>query len=603
MKSKKWLISLCLAVVLVVAFALPACEGGGVGEPATRLNIGVSALPNNLYMDQEDLTATNAGCLYLMLVYENLAGYPKVDAASLEANPRAAYEFVPKLAKNLSWSYEPDGTGGLTQVLTINLREGVKWHDGEDFTADDVVFSVQHVISPWNWNKPVNWTWVYDPAYPWCDDDICTEDILVKATGPLQVQFRYVQDYHQPEEYFPIDFMWYGIVPKHVFGPAGNGTYEGWQEDPLDWDGNYIGTGPYKVKEYVVDSHILLERNEEYWAEGDEGDPYWELPAAQEVLFKLYEDEGAFWLAFRSDTTASLMDSSAAFSVPFVAKEDLEADERVTVEVVPDLSIYYLGFNLHETAGYPPLQALPLREAIAAAIDKQGIVDMVLGGYGGPVDSFVYLESPNHNDDLPNNEYNPTTAANILTTANYTKESDGFWYTPESEKIEFSIGAAPGYTDVAMMIIEDLQDFGLDVSLQALDSSTYYDYLYHPDLGGMMAFISAEDPSPDPWGDWIWCMLADPEDWGWEWNPCWYYDSEYNELYKENYLATTPEAKKVILLRMQEILAEDLPMVFLVREDVIAACRTDRWDNWFNEIGSYATWINEYSIREVTPVG
>jgi len=593
MKSKKWLISLGLAVVLVLVFALPACETTAKRELATRFNIGVTALPNNLYMDQEDLTATNVGCLYLMLVYENLAGYPKVDEDLADA-----YGFVPKLATSVNVTDEPDGTGGENQVWTIDLREGVKWHDGEDFTADDVVYSLKYVISPWNWNKPINWTAV--EANEW---EILPEHILVTNTTEHQVQIRFIDGYHQPTNYFPIDYMWYGMVPEHVFGPDGEGEYAGWMEDPLDWDGEWVGTGPYKVKEYVVDSHLLLERNEDYWAKGDEGDPYWELPAAKEVLFKLFEDEGAFWMAFMSDKPGSLMDSCSGLSVPFEAEADLEADERITVEVVADLSIYYLGFNLHPDEGYAPLADLPLREAIAAAIDKQGIVDMVFGGYGEPADSFVYLESPNHNPSLPNNTYNNVTAASILTAANYTKESDG-WYTPAPDpvKISFAIGASPSYSDEAWMIIEDLNDFGLDVSLQALDSSTYYDYLYRPDLGGMQAFISAEDPSPDPWGDWIWCMLADPEDWGWQWNPCWFVNWEYNDLYQDNYLATDPAAKKVILLRMQEILAEEVPMVFLVREDAITASRTDRWDNWFNEIGGYVTWINEYSIREVTPV-
>jgi ABC-type transport system substrate-binding protein len=374
-----------------------------------RLNIAVTALSNSLDMDQLDLQNTNFGTLYLLLVYEPLYAYPKVD--DIESNPDAAYGFAPRLVNNYSWSYEDDGNGGENQILTLDLEEGVKWHDGEDFTADDVVFSFKsQVINPWAPNMPINWTWVNSDEFWEEYDDICPEAILVTNTTEHQVELRYVQEWHQPEAYLPNDFLWYSIVPEHVFGLAGNGTYAGWNEDPLEWDGEWIGTGPFKVKEYEVDQYVLLERFDDYW--GD-------LPAAKDVLFKLYEDDNAMWMAFESDAPGSLMDLAIS-GIPFEKKASYEADPRITVEVVPDLSITCLGFNLHPTGGYAPLAELPLREAIAAAIDKENICTMIAGGYAEPADSWVYLESPYHHDSLPNNTYNPTEAANILTAAGYT---------------------------------------------------------------------------------------------------------------------------------------------------------------------------------------
>ena len=596
MKSKKWLISLGLAVVLVVAFALPACEPTD-GEPASRLNIAVTALSNTLNMDQLDLQNTNFGTLYLLLVYEPLYAYPKVDEDLADA-----YGFVPRLVTGFNWSSEDDGTGGQNQILTLDLQEGVKWHDGENFTADDVVFSFKsQVIYPWAPNMPINWTWVYDEYNPtyW---DITADDILVTKTGEHQVELRYVKDWHQPTNYLPNDFLWYSIVPEHVFGPDGEGEFAGWKEDPLDWDGDWIGTGPFKVKDYMVDQYVLLERNEDYWGE---------LPAAKEVLFKLYEDDNAMWMAFESTKPADLMDLAIA-GVPSPKRANYEADPRITVEVLPDLSILVLGFNLNPDEGYAPLAELSLRQAIAAAIDKENMCDMIAGGYpeyAEPADSWVYLDSPNHYGgpdygSLPNNTYNLTKAADILTAANYTK-IDGFWHTPglNSTKIQFSIASPPHHHDEALLIVEDLQDFGLDVSAPPMDSSTFFDILYTPyEEGSLQAFVWADDPAPDPWSDWIWCYFADPDDWGWDWNPCWYVNYDFNDLYLENYLVTDMTRKSEILEEMQLMLAEDIPVIFLMRENIITACRTDRWDNWFNEMGGYATWINEYSIREVTPV-
>ncbi len=593
-KSKKWLISVGLAVVLVLSFTLPSCTGGGGGELASRLNIAVTAMPNTLNMDQLDLQNTNMGTLYLLLVYEPLYCYPKIDE-----DIGNAYSFAPRLVTDYSWSYEGDN-----QILTLELQEGVKWHDGEDFTADDVVFSFKSkTISPWAPNMPVNWTSVNSTGYDWCAGDICPDDILVEKDGDYTVKLTYVKGAHQPEAYLPNDFLWYSIVPEHVFGPAGNGTYEGWAENATDWDGEYIGTGPYKVKEYKVDDYILLERNEDY---------YGDLPAAKEVLFKLYEDENSMWMAFESDDPNSLMDLAIS-GVPFAKLEQYETDPRINVEIVPDLSLLTLGFNLNTTYGSPFLsdivEDLPLRQAIAAAINKTKLCDMIAGGYAAPADSWVYLESEHHYGGannygvLPNNTYNLTKAADILTDAGYTKKMDGYWYTPGDEKIEFAISSPPGHYDEAALIAEDLQDFGLDVSAPPMDSSTFYDLLYHPNKpGAMEAFVWADDPAPDPWSDWIWCYYADPMDWGYLWNPTWYDVPEFDALYFKNYLATDMETKAEILDEMQLMIAEDIPNIFLMREDIIAACRIDRWENWFLEMGGYATWINEYSIREVTPV-
>jgi ABC-type transport system substrate-binding protein len=364
-----------------------------VANTDKQLNVACQALPGSLVMDQEYFMYTHVGCLYLMLVYEDLQHFPHL-------NTETPYDWKPKLATNYSISYEDDGTGGQNQVWTVDLQEGVKWHDfdtsGEYFDADDVVYSMKNVWEQTGLNKPLNWT-----------GDM---SMLVEKTGPLQVEMRYVEGYHQNEGFFPNCFLWYAIVPEHVFGPEGEGNYDGWNEDPLLWDGEYIGTGPYTVKEFEPGDYLLLERFDDYW--GD-------LPGAEQVLFKLYETEGTLWPAFE----AGEIDCVAAPTVPFAKKAAYEVDPDIGIEVVDDLSVYYLGFNIHPVAGYEPLQDLALREAIAAAIDKANIVALALGGYGSVADSFVYTESVMHHPSLPNNDYDLTEAANILTAAGYTKHA------------------------------------------------------------------------------------------------------------------------------------------------------------------------------------
>ena len=370
----------------------------------TQLNIGLLTLMDSLNMEQWILQRTHAGCLYLMLVYENLAFYHKVDEASLASNPYAAYEFVPKLATNYYWGHE-----GTNQTLTIDLQPGVKWHDfdksGETLDADDVVYTMKYVIYPWGaifpWsvNRPIDWDWVYDDENPnqW---DIQPEDILAEATGPHQVKFTYVEGWHQNEDFFPSLFLWDTIVPQHVF------TAEGAPEDPLSWNGNYTGTGPYMVEDFVPGDYLLLKRFDDYWGP---------LPEAEQILFKLYSGDEPLFLALEGGEI-----DAATRTASFSKIDDYKANWDLEVEIVPGLPIYYLGFNLHPTAGYAPLQDKVLRQAIAYAIDKQDIIDIALGGYGETADGWIYNESPMHNPDLPQYTFDPTAARNLLLAAGYT---------------------------------------------------------------------------------------------------------------------------------------------------------------------------------------
>ena len=92
-----------------------------------------------------------------------------------------------------------------------------------------------------------------------------------------------------------------------------------------------------------------------------------------------------------------------------------------------------------------------------------------------------------------------------------TGEPTEYWHTPGGEKISFDIttmGATFG--DIGLMVVQQLQDFGLDVEHVVMDSGTFYEYFYVPNEGELAASIFADDPAPDPWSDWIWQMLSDP---------------------------------------------------------------------------------------------
>jgi hypothetical protein len=92
-----------------------------------------------------------------------------------------------------------------------------------------------------------------------------------------------------------------------------------------------------------------------------------------------------------------------------------------------------------------------------------------------------------------------------------TGEPTEYWHTPEGEKISFTITSIAGSCgDIALMVSEDLQDFGLDVSEEVLDYTTFLDYYYLPNEADLDVAIYSDSPSPDPIGDWIWTQMGDP---------------------------------------------------------------------------------------------
>jgi len=172
------------------------------------------------------------------------------------------------------------------------------------------------------------------------------------------------------------------------------------------------------------------------------------------------------------------------------------------------------------------------------------------------------------------------------------------------EKLELKL-AAPSeplmVADMAKMIETQLEDFGIDVELDLIESGTYWgSILYYPMDHDYNMLIAREDPSLDPWSNWIWLILADPYEWGYEWAPTFWYSEEHNELYLdlffgENYTDT--------MYAIQELVNEELPMYMLARFDFLAGYRTDRWENWKPMLGGLVSWMNMWSLQDVHRVG
>jgi len=176
-------------------------------------------------------------------------------------------------------------------------------------------------------------------------------------------------------------------------------------------------------------------------------------------------------------------------------------------------------------------------------------------------------------------------------------------YSPYTEKkisLTLTTDTGPIEVAVATKIVEQLNDFGIDVKLETMDPTAYTSAMFDdPVTGGLQLFLGSDHPSPDPYSRWIWWYGLDYYE-GY-WNPCYWYNATFEELFP--LLFFEGEDLQQVTLDIQEVFHGDIPMYMMYRRDMINAYRTDRWTNWYEGMGGQVVWCNPYSIWDVKWVG
>ena len=319
-------------------------------------------------------------------------------------------DLVASLASD--WSYDAQ-----TMTYTFQLEEGVKWHDGEAFTADDVKFTIDAIRNADNGSE----------NYPNYEE---VAEINVLSDTEIEFVLR------EPNFAF-LDYMTMSILPEHLL-----------QGEDM-WESDYfkapVGTGPYKLTQWDVGQAIVMEKNEEYFAGAANIDT---------VIFKIVTDDSAKALQLQSGEL-DLAQVTPKDAQAFVGSETMTVYDMNTADY---RGILYNFWNEYWQANYDIIPA------INYAIDRQAIVDAVLLGEGFTAYSPIQLNKYNC-EDVEHYDYNPEKAAEALEAVGCEKDADGFWCR-NGERISFTINATPGdqvRIDMAQIAAQQLQAIGLDV--------------------------------------------------------------------------------------------------------------------------------------------
>ncbi len=272
---------------------------------------------------------------------------------------------------------------------TCELRQGVKFHDGTDFNADAVVFNFERwrfTDNPYHFESQVFEYY----EYMWLGFD---DDSIITAVEK-------VDDYTVKFVLGAPMAPFLGNLAMDIFAISSPAAIEEYGEDYGTPAVGCVGTGPFKFVEWVESDHITVVANEDYWGGA---------PSIDEIVWRVIPDDSARFLALKSGDIHALEQAVV---------EDLaaaEADPDLYVLTRPAMNTGYLAFNYM----IEEFRDVRVREAVAHAINRPGLVENFYGVYGEAATNFLPPLMWGHNDDIEDWAYDLDMAKELLADAGF----------------------------------------------------------------------------------------------------------------------------------------------------------------------------------------
>lgn len=454
---------------------------------------------------------------------------------------------VPVLATE--WSGSDDGL-----TITIKLREGVKWHDGKDFTCADVSFTAMEM-----WKKLLNYSSTLQQNLESVDcPDPHNAVFNYSKPMPLALFVAAMPDLGHP-------------MPKHL--------YEGTDILKNPHNTAPVGTGPFKFVEYERGQYVMAVKNENYWREG--------YPYLDRIVWRFIKDKSAAAAALESGE----IHESGFLGVSMADIERLSKDERFTVGTKGyenNVAHTTLEFN-HRN---PILSDLKVRQAIYHGLNIEEAITTIMRGFAkagrGPVPS---AGGPNYTDDVTTYDFDPELAKKMLDEAGHPVKADGFRF-----KLRHRPAPWGEYTQLwGEYFAQSMKSIGIDVELVTNDApgflnGVYRDYDFDTANGwhqfrsdpavSTMVWLRSGAPAGTPWTN----------QFGWQ-------SDEMDAMIDAAASELDPEKRATMYHDIQRKSMDVLPVMFAIEHPFISVTskklknhhNTPRW----NSSSWYDLWLDE----------
>jgi peptide/nickel transport system substrate-binding protein len=491
-------------------------------------------------------------------------GSKDYQASRIAYEPLATYnregELVPFLAAEIpSLDNGLLSTDGLS--VTWKLKRDVQWSDGEPFTAQDVLFTYQLVMNP---------------------ENAATSGANYEAVREVEVLDDYTVLIHfkEPNPAWSLPFVGAKgmILPQHIFA-----QYETLREAPENL--TPVGTGPYRVVDFVPGDTVVYEPNPFF---REEGKPF----------FSRVEMKGGGDAT--SAARAVLQTGDADFA------ENLQVEPRILEQLhdpavgniltiskplVEHLLINHTDPNRETSEGerssiqfpHPFFSDKQVRQAFALAIDRQTIAEQ-LYGVTGEATSNILVEPVTYRSPNTSFAYNPDKAAALLDEAGWVdsdgdgiRDKDGI---PMQVLFQTSTGSVREKTQE--IIKQNLEEIGIGVELKSIAPSVFFDNdpanteTYSHFYADLQMFTIPYD-SPDP-GAYMQGWICDEipnksNDWSANNIERWC-NPAYDALYEQSTREMQPDARRDLFIQMNDLLVEDVALIPLVHRKRVAGAST-----------------------------
>ena len=419
-------------------------------------------------------------------------------------------DYTGKLTGDLaeSWSISTDG-----KVYTFHLRRGVTWHDGQPFSAADVVFSLREANGKLH---PYRGALKAITSFEAPDD----ATVILRLASP------------QPALAISLTNFVGNILPKHI-----------WEGKDLTQDPHNrapIGTGPFKFVEFKPGDHILYTKNPNYFLPG--------CPKADELLFRIIPDPSARVSAFENGE----LDMIYSTAVPASSVDRLRRLPGVALRFSKVQQAGYLAYINMRNA---PFSDKRVRQALAYTIDRGFIRSSVFpGGLATNMVGPVAPESPLVNKALQDYPVDPHKAEALLDEAGFKRGSDGNRF---NLRYVFAAGDLPA-SKIGDIMSRNLAAVGINVVLRPMDRGAYLQVAFQNNDFDMVSGSFSLGPDPDVGIERFYNsnnIFNIPFV-----NNSPYVNKDIDRLFEEQRAAPDFAGRKAVYDRIQAILWEDLPV-------------------------------------------
>jgi len=499
---------------------------------------------------------------------------------------RASQLTDPALAK--SWKISADGLR-----YTLKLRSGLRFSDGQPMDADDVVFSFRVYLDES----------IHAPQ----------RDLLIVGGKPIEVrkvnqatvEFRLAKPYGAGARLF--DGI--AILPKHLLEkPYLEGKLA--QYWPLSTpEGQWAGLGPFRLKQYVPGERLVLERNPYYWKEDEKGT---RLPYLDELVFLFVPSADAQVLRFQSGETDIITGLGAGnFSVL-----SRQAHGVTMTDAGPGLEFNFLFFNLNELPAGASAEtarkrawfnSVKFRDAVSFAVDREAIVRLVYQGHGAAI--WGPVTPGDHRWIDPAIEHPPRSierSLELLRHAGFSIENnsngDRTLVDRDGVQVKFTIVTSASNADrlkMATLIQDDLKQIGMQVQVVPLEFRSLLDrVMQSKDYDACVLGLASYDTDPNSDIN-VWLSSGGTHLWHpSQTHPATAWEAEIDRLMEQQLTALKFAERKKIYDHVQEILAQNQPMIFLASPDILVGARNNMGNFRPAVLEPYALWnIEELYLR------